>query len=108
LFTYAAVVSSVLLSTYVYSLNTELKNLHYALGTVLILTVGFGSLWMYRLWNPTALVSALLLLQVFGDALALMTGVGSLHVLFLAEIVSNVGFAALVIRTARKIAIEAD
>jgi len=106
LYTYAAVVSSVLLSSYVYSLNRTLEDLHYMLGGLLVLTVAAGSLWMYRLWPATSFASALLLVQLFGDVLALLTGLGSLHALFVAEIVSNVGFASLVVWTGRKVAVE--
>jgi hypothetical protein len=97
---YAAVVTAVLLSTYFYSRNVQLKELHFGLGTVLVVLVAAGSLWLYRLWPPSVGVSVLLFVQLFGDALALATAVGALHALFVAEIVSNIGFASLLIRTA--------
>jgi hypothetical protein len=103
--TYSAVVSAVLVSTYFYSLNGLLEDLHFGLGTLLILTVGIGSIWMYGLYPPSIPVRALLLGQLLGDVLALLTVVGALHLLFTAEIVSNVGFAALAIRTARQLAL---
>jgi hypothetical protein len=98
--TYAAVVTAVLLSTYFYSRNSMLKELHFGLGTVLIVVVAIGSLRMYRLWPPTLGVRALLFVQLFGDVIALATALGAVHLLFLAEMVSNIGFASLLIRTA--------
>jgi hypothetical protein len=103
---YSVVVLSVMLSTYVYSRNSELKDLHFAFGTLLVILVGAGSLWMYQLWPPSTLIRLLLCVQLVGDLLALSTVVGRLHFLFMAEMLSNIGFAALVIRTGRRIAAE--
>jgi hypothetical protein len=106
LLTYCGVLFSVLLSTYFYSINIVLEDLHFTLGTALIVLVGVGSLWMYQQWPPSIGVTALLLVQLCGDALALATVLGTLHVLFLSEIVSNVGFACLLIRSGRRLAME--
>jgi hypothetical protein len=103
---YCSVVLLVLLSTYVYTLNGLLKNLHFGLGTVLIVVVFAGSIWMYRLWPPTPAVRLFLLMQIAGDVLTLGTVVGAFHLLFLAEMVSNIGFASLLVRTCRRIADE--
>jgi hypothetical protein len=37
-----------------------------------------------------------------------MTAFGGLHVLFAAEMLSNVGFASILIRSGRRIALEGD
>jgi len=105
---YSAVVLSVMLSTYFYSLNNVLKDIHFAFGTLLVVVVGVASLWMYRLWPPSTLVRVLLAVQLTGDVMALLTVVSGLHILFLAEMLSNMGFAALVIRTGRRVAAEDD
>jgi hypothetical protein len=78
------------------------------LGTLLVILVGVGSLWMYQLWPSSTPIRMLLCVQLLGDLLALLTVGGTLHFLFLAEILSNVGFAALVIRTGRRLAGEDD
>jgi hypothetical protein len=106
IFSYCSVVLLVLLSTYVYTLNKGLKDFHYALGTLLIVVVFVGSLWMYRLWPASATVRVFLFVQLAGDVLNIMTAFGKLHVLFVAELVSNVGFALILGRTARRIALE--
>jgi hypothetical protein len=103
---YSAVVFSVLLSTYVYTLSSVLKDLHFALGTALIVVVGVGSLWMYRQWPASKGVGLLLFIQLVADVLSLLTVVGMLHVLFLTEILANVAFAAILIWTCRKTAAE--
>jgi hypothetical protein len=101
---YSAVVLSVMLSTYVYSLNIVLKDIHFVFGTALVVVVGVASLWIYQLWPRTPWDRMLIVVQLFGDALALLTVVGALHFLFAAEILSNVGFAGLLIRTGRRVA----
>jgi hypothetical protein len=108
LLTYSSVVLVVMFSTYVYSLNSELKNLHYALGTVLIIVVTVGSLWLFRLTPPSNLVRMFLVVQLTGDVLNVLTAFGKIHLLCAAEVLSNIGFAAILIRTGRKLAIEVE
>jgi hypothetical protein len=105
---YCGVLVLVLFSTYVYTLNATLKNVHFAIGTLLIIVVTAGSLWLYRLWPASPFVRLFLLIQLTGDVLNLMTAFGGLHVLFAAEMLSNVGFAAILIRSGRRIALEGD
>jgi|ERR1700689_2200450 hypothetical protein len=106
LLTYCSVVGLILLSTYVYTLNGDLKDLHYGLGTLLMVVVAIGSVWMYRLRPPSTTVRIFLFVQIVGDALNLATAIGALHVLFAAEVLSNIGFALILIRTGRTIALE--
>jgi hypothetical protein len=103
---YSAVVVAVMVSTYVYTLSSTLKDVHFALGTALIVVVGVGSLWLYRLWSPSPGVGVLLFIQLVGDVLSLLTVVGWLHLLFVSEILANVGFAALLILSCRRMAVE--
>jgi hypothetical protein len=103
---YCSVLVLVLLSTYVYSLNSVLKNIHFAIGTLLVIVVASGSLWLYRLWPPSPFVRVCLFVQLTGDVLNLVTAFGQLHVLFAAEMLSNIGFAAILIRSGRRIALE--
>jgi hypothetical protein len=72
LMAYSAVVFFVLLSTYGYTLNSVLKDIHFALGTALIVVVGVGSLWMYRQWPSTVGVGVLLFIQIVGDVISLL------------------------------------
>jgi hypothetical protein len=103
---YCGVLVFVLLSTYVYTLNGTLKNIHYALGTLLVLVVTAGSLWLYRLWPASPFIRFCLFVQLAGDVLNIGTAFGGLHVLFAAELLSNIGFAAILIRSGRRIAME--
>jgi hypothetical protein len=105
---YCSVLLLVLFSTYGYSLNSLLKNVHFAIGTLLVVVVTAGSLWLYRLWPPSPFVRICLLVQLTGDALNLFTAFGGLHVLFAAEMLSNIGFAAILIRSGRRIALEGE
>jgi hypothetical protein len=108
LLTYCSVLTLIMLSTYVYTLDGVLKDVHYGLGAVLVVVVTTGSLWLYRLWPPTPIVSLFLVVQLAGDVLNLLTTFGGLHVLFAAEILSNIGFALILIRSGRRIALEGD
>ena len=106
LVSYSVVLGLVLLSTYGYTRNATLKDIHFALGTLLIVVVCAGSLWMYRSWPQSAAMRVCLIFQLTGDVLNLVTVVGALHVLFLAEMMSNIGFALILIRSARRVAVE--
>src|SRR5271170_1946006 len=103
---YSAVVFSALVSTYFYSLNSVLKDLHFAFGTALIVVVGVGSLWMCRQWPPSTGVGVLLFIHLVADVLSLLTVVGMLHDLFRSEILANVAFAAILVRSCRRSARE--
>jgi hypothetical protein len=98
---YSLILVLVLASSYVYSLDAALTDVHFALGTVLILVVGTASLWMLRLRRPVARDWLFLVVQLSGDVLALITALGVVHLLFLAEILANVGFASFLIRTSQ-------
>lgn len=102
---YCGTVLSVMLSSFVYSLNLALKDVHYVFSTLLLVLVGIASIWIYRLWPPKGWDRLALFAQLLGDALALLTIGGGLHFLFAAEILSNVGFAGLLIRTGRRVAL---
>ncbi len=103
---YCTILLSVLLSSYVYSLNVVLKYVHYVLGTSLIVLVTVASVWLFELWPRSTWNQLLLFVQLSGDVLALLTGLGVVHFLFAAEILANVGFEALLIRTGRRVAVE--
>jgi hypothetical protein len=100
---YSVVLLLILLSSYIYTLDVGLKDLHFALGTVLVVLVGAASLWMFREWSHSVTSSLLLVVQLAGDSLALLTSLGDVHLLFLAEMLANLGFAGLLIRTSRQI-----
>lgn len=94
LIAYAVIVMVMLFSTYVYSLNHLLRDIHIGFGTVLITFESFAAMWMFgrcrRVWDGVFLAT-----QLAGALLALVTIVGDLHVLFLAEELANTGFGVL-------------
>lgn len=100
---YSSILLLVLLSSYIYSLDIVLKDVHFALGTVLVVLVGSASLWMFQLWSPSTWVWLFLFVQLSGDVLALLTALGDLHFLFLSEMLVNVGFTSLLIRNSRRV-----
>jgi hypothetical protein len=102
---YAIIVFFMLLSTYVYTRDLTLRDLHFGLGTVLILFEVASSLWMFRLCRRFVWDDLFLFMQMAGSILCLVTIVGVLHVLFFAEMLTAAGFAGLIIHTSRCVSI---
>ena len=102
---YSVIVIVMLISTYVYSLNHILRDIHIGFGTVLITFESFAAIWMFgrirRVWDGVFLAT-----QLAGALIALVTIVGVLHLLFLAEELANTGFACLLIHTAHRVALD--
>ena len=101
---YGIIVGAVLLSTYDYSANVVLTDIHFGLGAVLVGVTGVSSLWLSTQSRASVWVVVFLVVQIFGDVSALLAATGVLHILFAAEMATNVGFSALLIRTCRGLA----
>jgi hypothetical protein len=102
---YSVIVIVMLFSTYVYSLNHVLRDIHIGFGTVLITFQSFAAMWMFARSRTRRLDGVFLATQLAGALLALVTIVGVLHFLFLAEELANTGFACLLIHTSQKVAL---
>jgi hypothetical protein len=101
--TYSVLSLLVLVSTYVYSLDTVLKDVHIATGTAIVLFELAASVWMYRLLGPTRRDSFLIIVQLVGFILAALTFLGALHVLFVTQILTGGSFALLLVRSGEKV-----
>jgi hypothetical protein len=101
LISYSGIALLTLLSTYSYSLNTALRDLHIVIGSVLIVFETVASVWMYRLLGNTRWNLQLLGVQLLGFVLAVLTLVGVLHVLFITQVLTCGAFAILLVRTAK-------
>jgi hypothetical protein len=106
LIVYSTIIVVMLFSTYVYSLNHILRDIHIGFGTVLITFESFASIWMYSLFRRLRWDGIFLATQLSGALLALITILGFWHFLFLAEELTNTGFACLVIHTSQRVAAE--
>jgi hypothetical protein len=94
--TYSCLLVLTLVSTYGYTLDIGLKDIHLAVGVVIITFELVTSVWMYaRLDSPWD--SAFLVVAVVGFVLAGLTFLGFLHVLFVGQALADVGFALLLI-----------
>src|ERR1017187_4279635 len=100
---YGWIVLSELLTTYSYSLNTPLRDLHIVVGSVLVVFETSASVWMYRLLGNNRWNLQLLGVQLLGFVLAVLTIVGVLHVLFISQLLTCGAFAILLVRTAKKL-----
>lgn len=92
-----------LLSTYVYSLDTALKDIHFAIGAALAIFEVAASVWIYRLLSQRKWDATLLAVELVGFALAVITTVGDLHVLFLSQVLTSGAFALLLVDSGRKV-----
>ncbi len=97
---YGALLFLILLSTYPYTLDVGFKDLHVVAGALIVVFESAASWWMYRAIRSLGTV---LVLQLVGLALATLTLVGVLHVLFVSQLVTGVPFAVLLVRTTRDV-----
>lgn len=92
-----------LLSTYVYSLDTPLRDVHITVGVALAIFEVAASVWMYRLLPQRKWDATLLVVELIGFALAALTIVGAVHVLFLSQVLTSGAFALLLVHSGRKV-----
>lgn len=100
---YGIIVGAVLLSTYAYTFNIVLTDIHFGLGAVLVGFTGVSSLWMGVQRRVSVWTVAFLVIQLCGDVGALLAAAGAFHALFAAEMATNLGFSALMIRTCLRV-----
>lgn len=97
---YSTIIMVILFSTYFYSLNHVLRDIHIGLGSVLITFETVVAVWIFgsfrRRWDAVFLA-----VELAGAILSLVTIVGVLQLLFVSEILTNTGFACLLIHAGR-------
>lgn len=99
---YAAAMSAVLLSTYPYSLNHVLRDIHLGFGTVsyAVMIIATGHFVRVERLSRNLMASAAVV--VVGTTISLVTIVGIWHLLFVGQIVTFLGFsceATMVVRS---------
>jgi hypothetical protein len=94
---YCVLIALTLLTTYAYTLDSVLKDVHDAVGIAITLFEAAASLWMYRRVRLTFV----LVVQLVGFVLAVLTFAGVVHVLFLTQLLVGVTYAIFLVRTAR-------
>ena len=97
--TYGVLTLLTLVTTYGYTLNKPLRDLHVGVGVVITVFEFAASLWMYREIKSLHFFFAA---GLVGFALAIVTFFGALHVLFLTQLLIGGAFALLLIRTSRE------
>jgi hypothetical protein len=96
---YSGLLALTLLSTYPYTLDRALTDLHIAVGICLTVFESVASVWMYRELRRYELVLAA---QLVGLVLAGLTFIGALHLLFATEVLSGAAYAYLLVRTTQR------
>jgi hypothetical protein len=100
---YVCFVLAMLASSYVYSLDTTLRDVHFAIGAVLIVIELVAALWMFSLSGRAPWDGALVAVLLAGDVLACLTAAGALHVLFVSELAMYAGFGTLLVRASARV-----
>lgn len=96
---YALLCLAVLASTYGYSRTPTLHHIHVIVGITLMLFEPAASLWCYLQVHATRHAGWWLGVEAVGLALAVIDYEAVLHVLFLAQLFTGVGFGVLLVRT---------
>jgi len=90
---------AVLLSTYPYKVNNTFNEIHIYAGSALaFLEMGLG-LWFAAVLVRNIKNILLLVIQLTGFGLGILTHFGLIHILFVSELVTSLAFGALLIRT---------
>lgn len=103
---YSLVALLTLLSTYPYSLDVVLRDLHIVFGSALIIFETVGGVWLSRLRPYVGRDRLLVIALLAGFILATVTIAGALHVLFLSQVLTSGAFAILLVRTAKSLAVD--
>ena len=101
LYFYFVFVLAMLVTSYFYTVNHALRDVHFGFGTLLIVFEVATSWWMFRLFRRLIWDGVFLILQLSGSIVCLVTIVGAIHVLFVGEMVTWIGFSGLIIHTSR-------
>jgi hypothetical protein len=86
-------------STYAYQVNTVFDNIHVTVGALLFTAQVVSAVWLGRTFVNDRLQTALLVAELVGFCLLVITFVGYLHILLVAELVAGACFGALLIRS---------
>ena len=100
---YGVLMCATLVSTYGYTLNHSLKNVHTIVGIVTMVFEPLASVWMYWRLRRTAWTRTLLVLELAGLAVGAIDYFAILHVLFLAQVLTAFAFGALLVRSAGRL-----
>ncbi len=99
--TYSALLVLTLLTTYGYTLDPPLKELHIIVGVATIVFETVASVWMYYATGKNLLA---MLVELVGFVLAALTFFGAVHLLFASQLVTGISFAILLAGTSAVLA----
>jgi hypothetical protein len=89
----------VLISTYAYQLNNAFDTIHEYAGVALFLLEVIAAIWLVRMRVHDTLQILSFAVLLTGFTLSALTYFGYLHVLFIAEMLTNLGFGVLLVHT---------
>ncbi len=94
------------LSTYPYRLDLVLRDVHIAVGVVTICVESVASVWIVCSIVRDRWSIVTLCVQLVGFALASLTFLGLLHVLFIAQLITSIAFGVLLVRGAQHVGLD--
>jgi len=100
---YAVLCVAALVSTYGYTDSPTLHHVHVVIGITFMLFEPAASLWCYRRVRAARANRIWLGVEAAGLALAVIDYEAVLHVLFLAQLLTGVGFGVLLVRAVRRV-----
>lgn len=100
---FIGILLSLLISTYVYKINSAYKNIHIAAGSALFYFELGGACWLALRLVPSQINRLLLGIVIIGFVLGAFTLIGWLHLLFIAQVITGVAFGLLLIHSSEMI-----
>jgi hypothetical protein len=100
---YAVLMMLTLLSTYGYTLDRPLKSVHTFIGIVTMLFEPLAAIWMYVRFRDSLWFSRLIVIELVGLVLGVIDFSNLLHVLFVAQVVTGVGFGFIVVQSVSRL-----
>ena len=99
LLSYAAVLLLVLITTYGYKRNVYLKNSHIAITIVFFWFELLSAIWLSKKFLSDKINIALVGVQFIGLVIGSLTFYGSLHLLFVAQLLTIIPFGIILVRS---------
>jgi hypothetical protein len=108
LYSYCVLCLFILVSTYGYTLNQPLRDVHGAFGLVAMIFDPAVSVWLFLQVKESLVARVYLGIEIAGVILGIIDIVNAAHVLFAAQATVAFGFGLLLVRGTRRIVRESD
>jgi hypothetical protein len=94
---------AVLISTYPYKVNNTLNEIHVYIGTALAFLEMGLAVWLALILARDTKNIVLLVVQLIGFIMGVLTHFGVVHILFITELLTSVAFGIILVRTVSRL-----